>query len=390
MTGCFEDTIELSVVLPCLNEEVTLGKCIAAAQAMFAQIDGAAELIVADNGSTDRSRDIALSSGVRVVEVAARGYGSALRAGLAAAQGKYLVFLDADMSYDFADIPRFLDALREGADVVIGSRFRGGIEPDAMPWLHRHLGTPCMTWAANLFFGCGVSDINCGLRGMRCDVFKRLDLHSQGMEFASEMMIKAAQAQMKIVELPIVLHADQRENDPHLRSFRDGWRHLQLMLHFCPYWVFLVPTILFLFIGGAFIEMPGMLGGYREFRWFGGLWGVFMLNMGLQIFLLGLIAQGRVTASKYPRRKTGSWGMLSRLIRIEKGILLGAIVMLAALFSAVIVLGLALRTDAGDGRILWSYARGLLWSGAAFSMGTQVFFVSLLMGLFGIRVAEDE
>lgn len=227
-----DEVIELSVVLPCLNEERTLAKCIGAAHEALADNVINGEVIVADNGSTDRSRRIALEEGARLVEVATRGYGNALYCGLKAARGQFLIHLDADMSYEFAHIPRFVAKLREGADVVMGSRLRGKIYPGAMPVLHRYLGTPALTRIANLFFGCGITDINCGMRGLTSDAFERLDLRSGGMEFASEMIVKAAALKMNIVEIPTDLRPDQRNRKPHLSSLRDGWRHLRFLLLF--------------------------------------------------------------------------------------------------------------------------------------------------------------
>lgn len=369
--------IEVSVVLPCLNEAGTVGGCVRAA---IAALDGAGiagEVVVADNGSSDGSREIALDAGARIVEVRRLGYGSALATGMAQAQGDLLVFLDADMSYDFADIPRFVEELRRGAEVVIGSRLRGGIDPGAMPALHRILGTPAMTKLANVLFHCGISDINCGMRGLTRAAFDQLDLHSEGMEFASEMMIKAAQARLRIVEIPIQFHADQRDRAPHLRSFHDGWRHLQLMLHFCSLWLFAIPGLLFMAGGLAAI--------FSDLPWPGGL-PVYLAALvatmfGTFILLLGLIAQGRVRASKYaPKRHTWPYRLMITWIRIENGMALGAASILAGIILAV---GLVPR-DASAQDIRFAFLAAVL-----VVCGLEVFFTSLFMGLFGIRVADE-
>ena len=209
-----DGTIEVSVVLPCLNEERTLAACIQSAWKALAAAGLSGEVVVADNGSTDRSREVALENNARVVLVQAKGYGNALYNGLKQARGRYLVFLDADMSYEFDHIPRFVAKLKAGADLVMGSRFRGTIDPHAMPPLHRYLGTPVLTFLANLFFGSRISDINCGMRGLRKELFERLRLRAGGMEFASELLIKAQLLKSRIEEVPTDLHPDQGSASP--------------------------------------------------------------------------------------------------------------------------------------------------------------------------------
>jgi glycosyltransferase involved in cell wall biosynthesis len=216
--------------MPCLNEAETLARCIVKAQAALDAAATRGEIIVADNGSTDGSPEIAREFGARLVSVDARGYGAALRVGIAAARGPYIVFADADDSYDFGEVPRFLERLRAGDDLVMGNRFRGGILPGAMPWLHRYVGNPVSSWVGRLLFRTPVGDFHCGMRGLSRAAFERLDLETDGMEFASEMVVKAALGGMRISELPIELHPDGRSRPPHLRSWRDGWRHLWLML----------------------------------------------------------------------------------------------------------------------------------------------------------------
>lgn len=385
--------IEVSVVLPCLNEEATLTSCIRAAKNVLDEQHLRAEIIVADNGSTDRSREIAVEEGARVIEARHLGYGNALRTGLASAAGKYVVFLDADMSYDFRDIPRFVEELRGGADLVIGSRFSGEIDPHAMPYLHRAFGTPAMTKLANLLFGCGITDINCGMRGLTKEAFERLELYSEGMEFASEMMIKAAQERLTVVEIPIAFHADQRTSAPHLRSFRDGWRHLQLMLHFCSHWVYLFPGLVLALGGIAVLVAAAPAASVRTAL---ALWlaCLFASVIGVQILLLGLIAQGRVKSAKYARVDRRIFRILSISIRIEKGLLLGFVVALAGLllFAYAGLYGPELPTgdpSSGAGAGLPGALRTMFLGAILVINGLQVFFTSLFMGLFGIRVAED-
>lgn len=219
-----------SVVLPCLNEEETLGACIEEIKSSLERGKIAGEIIVADNGSTDRSALIAREHGAQVVEVQERGYGNALRGGINASSGEYIIMGDADLSYDFREIPRFLERLEEGVDLVMGNRFRGGIDPGAMPWSHRFIGNPLLSTLGRLFFGVPIGDMHCGLRGIRKESYDRLNLKTTGMEFASEMIVRAALLHMKTTEVPIRLRKDGRSGKSHLRTFRDGWRHLALLV----------------------------------------------------------------------------------------------------------------------------------------------------------------
>jgi hypothetical protein len=241
--------LEVSVVMPCLNEARTVGRCVQKAVAALEIMGVRGEVIVADNGSTDGSRELAREHGARVVEVPRRGYGSALQAGIAAARGTYVIMGDADDSYDFARLEPFVERLRQGDDLVMGNRFKGGIKPGAMPWLHRYVGNPILSGILNLFFRTPARDCHCGLRGFRKDAYERLNLHTTGMEFASEMVVKASLHHQKISEVPIILHPDGRDRAPHLRSFRDGWRHLRFLLLLCPLWLYLIPSSLLL-VGG--------------------------------------------------------------------------------------------------------------------------------------------
>jgi glycosyltransferase involved in cell wall biosynthesis len=241
---------ELTVVLPCLNEAETLGLCIRKAYESFRVLDVVGEVVVADNGSTDGSRAIAEAEGARVVEVPARGYGAALRGGIEAARGCYVLMADADDSYALDDIGAFVDALRSGADLVMGNRFDGGIEPGAMPFLHRRVGNPVLSRLGRLFFKAPLGDFHCGIRAVRSDAVRDLRLRTNGMEFASEMVVRATLDHLTIVEVPTVLHPDGRSRRPHLRTWRDGWRHLKFLLAFSPRWLFLYPALA-LFVLGA-------------------------------------------------------------------------------------------------------------------------------------------
>jgi glycosyltransferase involved in cell wall biosynthesis len=235
--------IELSIVMPCLNEAETIGRCLAKAAAFLARSGVVGEIVVADNGSTDGSQAIALAHGARVVEIAERGYGSALLGGIRAARGTYVIMGDSDDSYDFAALEPFLVKLRAGYELVMGNRFAGGIAPGAMPALHRYLGNPVLTAIGRLFFRSSCGDFHCGLRGFRRKAILCLDLQAPGMEFASEMVVKATLGGLAITEVPTTLSPDGRSRPPHLRSWRDGWRHLRFLLLFSPRWLFLYPGL---------------------------------------------------------------------------------------------------------------------------------------------------
>ena len=243
---------ELSVVMPCLNEAETLATCIRKAQRWFDEASVEGEVIIADNGSTDGSQAIASALGARVINVPARGYGSALMGGITAARGKYIVMGDADDSYDFTDLSPFIEKLREGYDLVMGNRFMGGIEPGAMPALHRYLGNPVLTELGRTFFRSPSRDFHCGLRGFSKSAIMKMDLRTTGMEFASEIVVKATLHRMRITEVPTTLAPDGRSRAPHLRSWRDGWRHLRFLLMYSPRWLFLYPGVLLMLFGSFF------------------------------------------------------------------------------------------------------------------------------------------
>jgi glycosyltransferase involved in cell wall biosynthesis len=239
----------VSVVMPCLNEAETLATCIEKAQRSLRDLNVSGEIVIADNGSTDGSQEIARSLGARVVGIAPKGYGNALMGGIAAAEGKYVIMGDADDSYEFSSLGPFIEQLRAGYELVMGNRFRGGIKAGAMPPLHRYLGNPVLTFIGRLFFHSPVGDFHCGLRGFSKAAVAKLDLRTTGMEFASEMVVKATLQKMRIAEVPTTLSPDGRSRPPHLRSWRDGWRHLRFLLLFSPRWLFLYPGGLLMFAG---------------------------------------------------------------------------------------------------------------------------------------------
>jgi glycosyltransferase involved in cell wall biosynthesis len=244
-----EQQIELSIVMPCLNEAETLAICIQKAQGYLSRSGVVGEILIADNGSTDGSQQIAGSLGARVIDVPAKGYGSALMGGFEAARGTFIIMGDADDSYDFANLDLFVERLRAGDDLVMGNRFRGGIEPGAMPPLHKYLGNPVLSWLGRLFFRSPIKDFHCGLRGFRRDAILGLELRTTGMEFASELVVKSTLAGLPVSEVPTALAKDGRSRPPHLRSWRDGWRHLRFLLAFSPRWLFLYPGFIAFAVG---------------------------------------------------------------------------------------------------------------------------------------------
>ena len=250
--------IELSVVMPCLNEAETLESCIVQAQQAIQRAGITGEVIVADNGSTDGSAEIAERCGARLVRVERKGYGSALMGGIAAARGRYVVMGDSDASYDFSLIPLFLEKLRAGYALVMGNRFQGGVRPGAMPALHRYLGNPALTGIGRLFFKAPVGDFHCGLRGFSKAAYARMGLTTTGMEFASEMVVKAALLRMPVCEVATTLSRDGRSRPPHLRAWRDGWRHLRFLLLCSPRWLFLYPGLLLMLLGLAMWCVAGL------------------------------------------------------------------------------------------------------------------------------------
>jgi glycosyltransferase involved in cell wall biosynthesis len=254
-----QESIELTILIPCLNEAETLGTCIEKAKIFLARTGIRGEVLVADNGSTDESVSIANALGAHVVLVPGRGYGAALLGGIAAARGGYVIMGDADDSYDFSRLDGFVAKLREGYELVMGNRFTGGIAPGAMPVLHRWLGNPLLSLLGRAFFQAGVGDFHCGLRGFRTQAIRDLDLRSTGMEFASEMVVRGRLARLRITEVPTTLKKDGRSRAPHLHTWRDGWRHLRFLLIFAPRWLFLYPGLALLALGaiGSAALLPG-------------------------------------------------------------------------------------------------------------------------------------
>jgi glycosyltransferase involved in cell wall biosynthesis len=319
--------VELSIVMPCLNEVDTLPSCIRKAQQACQEGQISGEIIVADNGSTDGSQAIAERLGARVVTVKEKGYGNALMGGIAAARGKYVIMGDADDSYDFTSLTPFVSKLRDGYDLVMGNRFKGGIKPGAMPPLHKYLGNPVLTGIGRLFFGTPCKDFHCGLRGFSKEAIMEMDLQTTGMEFASEMVVRATLRKMKITEVPTTLSPDGRSRAPHLRSWRDGWRHLRFLLLYSPRWLFFYPGALLMFIGLAtglwLLSGPRVIGRVTlDVHTL--LYSATTVFIGFQAVLFAIFTKVfAINAGLLP--SDPGLDRLFRVYTLEKGLLVGAV-----------------------------------------------------------------
>lgn len=344
------EQVELTILMPCLNEAETLAICIAKAHSFLAISGIEGEILIADNGSTDGSPAIAEAAGARVVPIAQRGYGAALAGGIAAARGRYIIMGDADDSYDFSRLDAFMTQLRAGADLVMGNRFAGGIAPGAMPWHHRYIGNPVLSTLGRRFFHTPIGDFHCGLRGFSRDAIASLNLRTIGMEFASEMVVKATLAQLDVREVPTTLARDGRSRPPHLRSFRDGWRHLRFLLLFSPRWLFLYPGFVLLWlgliVGGILLPGPARIGGI-SFDVHTFLIAALCIIVGLQSVSFAII--GRRFASRYgfiPR--SGSYDRLLEALTLERILLVAVLLMLSGLLALFWGLGEWAARDFGN------------------------------------------
>lgn len=383
--------LELSVVIPCLNEAETLAVCIDKARAFIERRGIAGEVVVGDNGSTDGSQEIAVRHGARVVPVPLRGYGAALQGACRAARGRYLIMGDADDSYDFSDLTPILERLRAGDDLVMGNRFRGGIKPGAMPWKNRYIGNPALSGMGRLFFGTPIRDFHCGLRGFSADAFGRMDLRTTGMEFASEMVIKASVAAMRISEVPVTLSPDGRSRPPHLRPWRDGWRHLRFMLLYSPNWLFLIPGLALVAVG---LAVGGwLLPGPRQF--FGAeldvhtlLYAGLAVLLGVQSVVFAFFA--RVLAVRDGLRPAdGLFRFLTGKSRLELGLVVGAGLALAGLAGSVAAV-LGWRQHGFGPLDPRSVLREVIPSFLAIAIGGQVILASFMMSVIQLKVRHDD
>jgi glycosyltransferase involved in cell wall biosynthesis len=375
---------DVSVVIPCLDEANSIGICVEKALKGFKSAGLRGEVVVADNGSTDGSIEIAEKLGARVIAVPERGYGLALRAGIAAARGAFIIMGDADDSYDFSEIPRFVERWRQGSDVVMGNRFCGEIKPGAMPWHHKYIGNPALSSLLNLFFRSGIGDSHCGMRGFTRAVYDRMDLRSTGMEFASEFVIKAAQLGARISEIPVTLWPDKRGRPPHLRSFRDGWRHLRFMLLYAPNWLFLLPGVFFM--GAGLFLVFWLLPGPRQVSPRVALdihtmiFGVIFTLLGAQILAIGAFAKVFSYAERFDRSGTVSLKRVLRRVKLEAGLALGGALFLAGFAGCAWVSWKWIASGFGP---LQEVRAVLFWSMWLF-LGLQVIFSSFFLSMLGI------
>ncbi len=378
--------IQVSVVMPCLNEAKTVGVCVDKARRELDRLGVSGEVIIADNGSTDDSAAIAESHGARVVPVARKGYGAALQGGIAAARGKFIIMGDADDSYDFSHLEPFVEQLYTGKDLVMGNRFKGGIRPGAMPWLHQYVGNPVLTGILNLFFRSPIRDAHCGLRAFRKDAYQELGLTTPGMEFASEMVVKSCLKHHLIAEVPTVLHPDGRDRPPHLRSFRDGWRHLRFLLLMCPLWLYLIPAAALMLAGLALMAWLTVGGpGPREFA--GVVWdtpamlfGAFGVLLGYQTLWQWAFARIFGWTSGILPDDTFSPSVFQHL-NLERGLIAGVGLLVAGialnvwLFSGWFTVGVPAAP---------ATLRHALWGFLPMVMGAQTIYGSFFLSMLGM------
>ncbi len=386
-----EAELELTILMPCLNEAETLAVCIGKAQAYLASAGIAGEVLIADNGSTDGSIEIAESMGARVVSVPTRGYGGALAGGIAAARGRYVIMGDADDSYDFSNLAAFVSELRNGRDLVVGNRFRGGIEDGAMPTLHRYLGNPVLSFLGRLFFDIPLGDFHCGLRGFSRRAIQGLRLQTTGMEFASEMIVRASLARLDIAEVPTTLKPDGRSRPPHLKTWRDGWRHLKFLLMFSPRWLFAVPggiltalgLIASLVLAGGPVEIGSVVFDLKSF-----LAACLLTLIGVQVLTFGALASVHATlAGLLPQTTTTAF--LLKYCRTDElaRLALGLLVVGCIIFGSTIVTWA--ETNFGD--LTDPLMPRLVTAGLTLAaLGVQVGFAAFLFGILELKSARTE
>lgn len=376
------DEIEVSVVMPCLNEARTVGICVRKAVDELQRLGVRGEVVIADNGSTDGSQAIASEHGARVIHAARRGYGAALQAGIEAAHGAYIIMGDADDSYDFTNLEPFIHRLRQGDELVMGNRFKGGIAPGAMPWHHRYIGNPVLTGILNLFFHTPIGDAHCGLRGFRKDSYQKLNLTTPGMEFASEMVVKACLHEQKISEVATTLKPDGRDRPPHLRSFRDGWRHLRFLMLMCPFWLYMIPAAP-LMISGLFLMLwlaagPRQVGAVTvdvHTMMVGGLW----LVLGYQIVWMWAFARIHGWISGILPVKTFSRRTFE-IFNLERGLIAGASL---AIVGVGILVWLVWQWQGAPLDVTVTM-RPAIWGVVLTILGMQTIFGSFFLSMLGM------
>ena len=377
---------ELTILMPCLNEAETLAICITKAMTSLQNLKIDGEVLIADNGSTDGSQQIATSLGARVVQVERKGYGNALMRGIATARGKYVIMGDSDDSYDFTSLGPFVEKLRAGYDLVMGNRFLGGIQPGAMPPLHRYLGNPVLTSIGRLFFKSPSGDFHCGLRGFNREAMLALDLRTTGMEFASEMVVKSTLHDLRITEVPTTLQPDGRSRPPHLRSWRDGWKHLRFLLLYSPRWLFLYPGILLMFVGLvvalALLQGPIFIGGLA-FDAQTLLYAAAAIILGFQAIAFGVFTKVfAISEGLLPEDPKLTFSKIK--LNLEKGLIVGAALIITGVVCSVYSVLTWKHSSFGaldPARTL----RIIIPAITALIIGVQVVFSSLFLSVLGLR-----
>jgi glycosyltransferase involved in cell wall biosynthesis len=378
--------IELSIIMPCLNEAETLGICIQKANNFIKREKINGEVIISDNGSTDGSQEIALFNEAKLVHAKEKGYGSALHEGIDNAIGTYIIIGDADESYDFSNLMPFLHELRNGSDLVVGNRFKGGIMKGAMPFMHRYIGNPVLSFLGRLFFRIKVKDFHCGLRGLTKTAFKKMDLQTTGMEFASEMIVKAALNNMKIAEVPTILYPDGRSRPPHLKTWQDGWRHLRFLLMFSPKWLFFYPGIFLMIISAFFgsllfispIRINGIVLDIHTL-----IVASFTLLIGFQFVFFHFFVRIYSTTSGLIPSDT-KFEKMFQLFTLEKGLTVGVIV--ALLGAIAMVYNFITWSSSGFSDLIPSYfVRRILLGILPFIFGIQIIVFSFIFSIIGIK-----
>jgi Glycosyltransferases involved in cell wall biogenesis len=385
-----DSSLELTIVMPCLNEAETLAGCVEEALRALREQNLSGEVIVADNGSTDSSQEIATRLGARVVPVSEKGYGRALQGGIAAARGRFILMGDSDGSYDFTHAGRFVAKLREGYDLVMGNRFLGGIQPGAMPWKNRHIGNPLLSGIGRLFFHCPIGDFHCGLRAFSRDAYHRLELRTAGMEFASEMVIKATLFGLRITEIPTTLRPDGRSRPPHLRPWRDGWRHLRFMLLFSPRWLFLQPGLVLFFgglVAGALLVRGPLRVGSVAFDVHTLFFAAMAVLIGFQAVAFAVFTKVFAIQSGLlpPDQKLDRW---VRWLNLEKGLAIGSILLLGGLALSLQAVGAWSHASFGaltPGELL----RLVIPGGTLLTLGCQTLLVSFFLSILSLPLRRD-
>lgn len=383
--------VELSIVMPCLNEAETIGTCIRKAQSFLVRSGVAGEVIIGDNGSTDGSQKIATDLGARVIPIPLRGYGAALYGAIDAACGEYCIMADSDDSYDLENLEGFLAKLREGYDLVMGNRFTGGVLPGAMPWKNHYIGNPILSFIGRLFFGQDVGDFHCGIRGFSKSAFRSMDLRTTGMEFASEMVVKAEIKRMKITEVPTVLSPDGRSRPPHLRPYRDGWRHLRFMLMYSPRWLFLYPGTLMIILGlaGCAFLLPGPRLVYGIGLDVHTLLYAFMsILMGFQLAVFWVFAKV-FAISEGLLREDPRLNRAFRYITLETGVAIGGLLVAIGIGGSIFALSGWANTHFGaldSGHML----RIVMPAVFSLTLGAQTICSSFFLSILGLRRRTSE